>query len=134
MNATEPALGETRNHGTRRAACTDDDRDPAVCRPVRRAGLIQIGQKPRNIRVVPEEAPIILQPKGIHGAQPRRTRARMVDARERRLLVRDRDIATEISTLGKVAQEVRKILRGHVDALVASFEPMLSEPVAMNQR
>ena len=79
------------------------------------------------------QAPI-LEPQRVDGADPPGPRRQHLGEAERRLLVRDRDVAPRPALGPEAADERRKGVGMDVDTLVAAGQAVLGEPVAVDQR
>jgi hypothetical protein len=92
-----------------------------------------MGHEAQHIGVVAPQLPVF-DPDRVDGLETLGPFRAPLDTRKGCLLVRDRDVAPGEAPIGKGLEEVREILRHHVDALVGARDAVLLQPGAVDER
>ena len=93
---------------------------------------IEIGEKPFHVRVSGTQR-VALKPQSVGGTDTGRAVIRM-RLRQRCFLVRQRDIRPDISARAHLLHERREPFRRHCFAPILGIQPILFDPVIVNQR
>ena len=93
---------------------------------------VEIGGEALDVGVGRKQTPAVV-PERVGGADRTRAIVRLRH-RQRRLLVRDRDVGADIAALGQMRDEIGERLRRDLLAPVGGVEIVLLDPIAVDQR
>ena len=130
-DARDAAQHKAIDHGARRAAGAEHDRVAHVPIPMRRAG-VEIVQKAFDVGIARMQR-VVVEPERIGRADGARAIVRLRQ-RERRLLVRHRDVGADITARTEFFDEIGKLVRRHRFAAVFAGDAVEFEPVIVNER